>query len=352
MVARHGGGLGALPRHCAAMWRASRALPERPAAVAAAARRRRSPIRATCCACSPGGRCEARARLRARPAAADGGRALRHLRGRRSAARPGGARRGRVRRARLRRLARARRRVRLVDALVRRLEAHGGELRLATPVGGSARAGASAASRGGRPVAADVVVDRRDEATSATASSAHPTAAPRRASLSGLALLLGLRGRTPGLAHHEISFPADSDAEFDDVFAPAGRCATRRSTSARRASPTRGRPRAWFVLVNAPATAAGRLGREARRLLDRLGVARPGGRAGARSPADLGARPAPGRLDLRRGAARPAGASARRPAPPRRRRAVARRRHGAPGRRAAAGVARRRARWRGRSGPA
>jgi phytoene desaturase len=38
-------------------------------------------------------------------------------------------------------------------------------------------------------------------------------------SLSGFVLLLGLRGRTPELAHHTILFPADYDAEFDDVFA-------------------------------------------------------------------------------------------------------------------------------------
>ena len=37
-------------------------------------------------------------------------------------------------------------------------------------------------------------------------------------SLSGFALLLGLRGRDPDRVHHEIRFPADYDAEFDDVF--------------------------------------------------------------------------------------------------------------------------------------
>jgi len=37
-------------------------------------------------------------------------------------------------------------------------------------------------------------------------------------SLSGFVLMLGLRGRTPDLAHHTILFPADYDAEFDDVF--------------------------------------------------------------------------------------------------------------------------------------
>ena len=41
---------------------------------------------------------------------------------------------------------------------------------------------------------------------------------PRERSLSGLALMLGLRGRTPDLVHHAITFPADYDAEFDAVF--------------------------------------------------------------------------------------------------------------------------------------
>jgi phytoene dehydrogenase-like protein len=41
---------------------------------------------------------------------------------------------------------------------------------------------------------------------------------PRERSLSGFALLIGLRGRDRSRAHHEIRFPADYDAEFDDVF--------------------------------------------------------------------------------------------------------------------------------------
>ena len=37
-------------------------------------------------------------------------------------------------------------------------------------------------------------------------------------SLAGFVLLLGVRGRTDGLAHHTVLFPADHDAEFDAVF--------------------------------------------------------------------------------------------------------------------------------------
>jgi phytoene desaturase len=80
-------------------------------------------------------------------------------------------------------------------------------------------------------------------------------------SLSGFVLMLALRGRTAGLAHHTVLFPAAYDDEFDSVFG---------------AGPHRGRPRAvpdpaiylaapddpalrpdvahegLFVLVNAP----------------------------------------------------------------------------------------------------
>jgi phytoene desaturase len=81
------------------------------------------------------------------------------------------------------------------------------------------------------------------------------------ASLSGVVLLVALRGRTPGLAHHTVLFPKDYDAEFDAVFG------TGRFRGAARpvADPTvyvsapddpSLRPdedsESWFVLVNAP----------------------------------------------------------------------------------------------------
>jgi phytoene desaturase len=81
---------------------------------------------------------------------------------------------------------------------------------------------------------------------------------PRRArglggrSLGGFAILLGLRGRTPGLAHHTVWFPASYDAEFDAVFgsrlvddpaiyvsAPADPLVAPEGNEA------------WFILVNA-----------------------------------------------------------------------------------------------------
>jgi phytoene desaturase len=82
-------------------------------------------------------------------------------------------------------------------------------------------------------------------------------------SSSGVVLLLALRGRTPGLAHHTVLFPQHYDAEFDALFGGRGR----RGNSPKRpmADPTvyisapddpATRPdedsESWFVLVNAP----------------------------------------------------------------------------------------------------
>jgi phytoene dehydrogenase-like protein len=150
----------------------------------------------------------------------------------------------------------------LVRALVRRLEAAGGELRLDHRV------------EDPRALGADLVVDDR----------------PRGGdSLSGYALMLGLRGRTPRIAHHTITFPADYDAEFDDVFVnrrpvhePTLYVSCPEATEG-------GDDESWFVLVNAPNPVSGPpgLGRGPRhrltpaphswseygdRLIERLGV--------------------------------------------------------------------------------
>jgi phytoene desaturase len=123
----------------------------------------------------------------------------------------------------------------------------------------------------GERLPADVVVCNADAA--ALYGRLLPPQAPvRRArtalrrgtpSSSGVVLLLALRGRTRGLAHHTVLFPADHDAEFDALFGGRGR---------RRNGPKRPvedptvyvsapddpvtRPdqdsESWFVLVNAP----------------------------------------------------------------------------------------------------
>jgi phytoene desaturase len=80
-------------------------------------------------------------------------------------------------------------------------------------------------------------------------------------SLSGFVLLLALRGRTPGLRHHTVLFPADYDAEFDHVFgagSQSGRPSPVPDPAIYISAPDDPAVRpddaheAWFVLVNAP----------------------------------------------------------------------------------------------------
>jgi phytoene dehydrogenase-like protein len=109
----------------------------------------------------------------------------------------------------------------------------------------------------------------------------------RERSLSGLALMLGLRGREPR-PHHAIAFPASYDAELDDVF--VHRRPVRDPTvyvSAPGVTDPAG-AEAWFVLVNAPAVGAdGDWERAAATALDRLGVRDRVVELIARTPADL-----------------------------------------------------------------
>ena len=93
-----------------------------------------------------------------------------------------------------------------------------------------------------------LVADRRAD----TVRRRLATAAP---SLSGFVLLLGLRGRTPDLAHHTVLFPADYDAELTAVFDSPTPVADP-TVYVVSADDPRVRPDAdsegWFVLVNAP----------------------------------------------------------------------------------------------------
>jgi phytoene dehydrogenase-like protein len=138
---------------------------------------------------------------------------------------------------------------------------------------------------------ADAVVAAVDAETVHAALLGRPVRTRER-SLSGLAVMLGLRARTPGLVHHAIAFPRDYDAEFDDLFVHrrpvrdptvyvAAPCATDPESS-----PADGE--SWFVLVNAPAIGHGAdWSAEADRLVDRLGVRDRLAALAVRSPADL-----------------------------------------------------------------
>jgi phytoene desaturase len=77
-------------------------------------------------------------------------------------------------------------------------------------------------------------------------------------SFSGFVLLLALRGRTPGLAHHTVLFPERYDAEFDALFGRGGPKRPVEDPTVYVSAPDdpATRPDAasesWFVLVNAP----------------------------------------------------------------------------------------------------
>ena len=100
--------------------------------------------------------------------------------------------------------------------------------------------------------------------------------------------MLGLRGRTEGLAHHAVTFPADYDAEFDDLFR---RRRPVRDPAVYVSAPSAtdpDEPEGWFVLVNAPAIGdAADWEAEAERLIDRLGVRDRIEARALRTPGDL-----------------------------------------------------------------
>ena len=150
---------------------------------------------------------------------------------------------------------------RLAGALAGRATERGATIRTGTAVtaietDGGAVSGVLLAGGGRLP--ADVVVANADAAQVYGRLLPRPRLAGRlrqASSLAGFVLLLGVRGTTPAIAHHNVLFPADYDAEFDAVFGT-------RATPV--ADPTiylsvpidpAVRPdghEAWFVLVNAP----------------------------------------------------------------------------------------------------
>jgi phytoene dehydrogenase-like protein len=182
----------------------------------------------------------------------------------------------------------------IVTALARRLAERGGALRTHARVTAIERAGGRATGvvlEGGERLAADAVVWNGDALTLDALLGRAPRRVPQR-SVSGLALMLGLRGTTPGRAHHEIRFPADYEAEFDDVF--RARRAPRdpaiylcRSCVSDPGEAPAGAEN-LFVLVNAPAGAdRGAMVALEERVIDRLGVRERIAVRARRDPRDL-----------------------------------------------------------------
>jgi phytoene desaturase len=183
---------------------------------------------------------------------------------------------------------------RIVAALAQRLAELGGTLRTGERVAALVRDGrrvTAAVTAGGEVVRADAVVWDGDALALDRLLRTGARGRPRERSLSGLAVMLALRGRTPGLVHHEVRFPADYDAEFDDVF--VARRPVRDPTLYVSAScvtdpgeaPADGEN--WFVLVNAPTGVDADWEAEADRVVARLGVGDRVLARHVRSPADL-----------------------------------------------------------------
>ncbi|RBY77081.1 phytoene desaturase [Blastococcus sp. TF02-09] len=166
---------------------------------------------------------------------------------------------------------------RLAQAVAERAVERGAVLRTGCAVRRVVVAGGRAAGvelADGEVIDADVVVSNVDAAALYADLVPPPlAAAPLRSlaratpSLSGFALLLGLTGRTPGLAHHSVLFPADYDDEFDSVFGTgrhAGRPRPAVDPTVYVSAPDDSALRpdddseSWFVLVNAPRHEPGR----------------------------------------------------------------------------------------------
>jgi phytoene desaturase len=124
---------------------------------------------------------------------------------------------------------------RLGEAVLERAELRGARLRTGAAVAEVVvEAGRATGVRlaDGEPLGADVVIANADAAHLYDDLLPHSVAGTARRrlhratpSLSGFVLLLALRGRTPGLAHHTVLFPDDQavyDEEFDSVFGSRG----------------------------------------------------------------------------------------------------------------------------------
>ena len=83
-------------------------------------------------------------------------------------------------------------------------------------------------------------------------------------SLSGFVMLLAVRGRTPGIRHHNVWFPSDYDAEFDSIFGLTAGPVDDPTIYACVPDDPLMRPdsdhESWFILVNAPRHAASSTG--------------------------------------------------------------------------------------------
>ncbi len=155
---------------------------------------------------------------------------------------------------------------RLADALAARCRERGVTMRFEADVSGiELEEGRASGVRlaDGEVIRADVVVANADAShvygdllTDRRADRAARDLAKTTPSLSGFVLLLAVRGRTPGLRHHNVWFPADYDGEFDAIFGGRPHPVDDPAIYVCAPDDPLMRPdddsEAWFVLVNAP----------------------------------------------------------------------------------------------------
>jgi len=156
---------------------------------------------------------------------------------------------------------------RLADALVQRCLDRGVSLQASTEVTGIyLRDGRVYAVEvnGSQRLDADIVVANADagqvyrslvrgDARATQAAKALDRTTP---SLAGFVILAAVRGITPGVQHHNVWFPADYDAEFDQIFGrrpqPVQDPTIYACTPADPLMRPDGQHESWFILVNAP----------------------------------------------------------------------------------------------------
>ncbi|CAN5729208.1 phytoene desaturase family protein [soil metagenome] len=169
----------------------------------------------------------------------------------------------------------------LGEALARTATASGVDLRLGAEVTAVETAGdrvTGVHTAHGERLAADIVVANADAHHLYTdllpdqPARRRADRAPR--SSSGFVLLIGVDGRTPRLAHHNVAFPTDYAGEFTDLFErrrpvadPAVYVGCSAVTDPGQAP---GGAENWFVLVNAPAGGPTNWEREADHYRDHL----------------------------------------------------------------------------------
>jgi phytoene desaturase len=150
----------------------------------------------------------------------------------------------------------------LAEALSERVTACGGEVRTSADVTRIQTSGGRVSGvvlADGDRLPADVVVANADARHVYRDLLPQPRLLRRARritpSLSAFVMLLGVRGRTPGLAHHNVLFPTEYDAEYDAVFgdpaAPVAEPTIHISCPDDPAIRPDGQE-AWYVQVNAP----------------------------------------------------------------------------------------------------